>query len=923
MVGSKVSHYEITAKIGQGGMGAVYRATDTKLDREVAIKTLPDSFAHDAERLIRFEREAKLLAALNHPNIAAIYGLEQSESGPAIVLEMVQGEDLSDRLRQGPLSIPETLRISAQIAAGLEAAHEQGIIHRDLKPANVKLLEDGRTKVLDFGLAKALSEDADSDNASLEDSPTITSVHTKPGMILGTAAYMAPEQARGKTVDRRVDLWSLGCVLYECLTGAKAFEGEDTTDTLAAIIKGEPNWDRLPPDTPPTVVRLLKRLLAKERQRRLRDVGDARLELEDALADPQSTALPLPQAAPSANKKRSPALAIVFLAAALVGTNLAWVLRPKADSSAAPTSPVKLTVDLVDDDHDHQRTRTLLSPDGQKILYQDDVSIRILHMDTGGTETIEVDQWFPKPFWSPDSAAIGYFRNSDDADGALWKIRLDGGEPTYVAKLPDGFRMNPWSLGGGAWLPNGRIYFTDRGSLWSVSANGGDPQRVLEIGDGESAFQRPWALPDDLGLLLLVERSGTNAVDTIAHFAQGERRDVFQLPGEQLAFAVFDPAGYLIYERASSSRGLWAATWDPKNPESSTGPPFKIAAGTDPSVSNNGSLLFLQGTAVHDNRTFELVWIDDEGAVTPIPGMRPMRSGHDFNLNTEETQALVSVEEDQGDSSSIWRQDLERPGVVERLTIAAKGQRDIQPDWHPDGQHILFRRSALTGQAALLTPCPLLMARLDGSGEVSTVAEDVGLYSLAGNTIAFSSNQDPFPVGGVIAYLDLTKDAPPTVLPQNKDVIRWSPALSSDAQFLAYNEVTKDWRDADSSPKVQVYITDFPQASRRWLAKSGGVTRIFWGNNPQARALHMLSAHGSALSRIQVTIPPGNGIPEFSPPEFVFNVNSVGLPHFLYAEPSRDGTRFLAGQLTSFDPELRRAVNLSLHWAKEYENAGK
>jgi serine/threonine protein kinase len=293
MLNTTLAHYKITAKLGQGGMGEVYRATDTKLGREVAIKVLPEEFASNKERLARFEREAKSLAQLNHSHIAAVYDFDQFEGQWFLAMELVEGEDLSTRLKRGALSVEEAMEVSKQIAEALEAAHGTGIIHRDLKPANVHLTEDGQVKVLDFGLAKA-ADPADSSRVSsphLDESPTITADYTMPGTILGTAAYMSPEQARGKAVDRRSDIWSFGCVLYECLTGKRLFQGEDTTETLAAIIKGEPAWSALPEDMPLTVQLLLRKCLAKDRKRRLHDIADARVDLEQAIKDPSLSSL--------------------------------------------------------------------------------------------------------------------------------------------------------------------------------------------------------------------------------------------------------------------------------------------------------------------------------------------------------------------------------------------------------------------------------------------------------------------------------------------------------------------------------------------------------------------------------------------------------------------------------------------------------
>src|SRR3990172_6140589 len=299
---TRLGPYQILAPLGAGGMGEVYRAKDTRLDREVAIKVLPDHFARDPERIARFQREAKVLASLNHPNIAAIHGFEEVEGKRFLVMELVEGATLADRLHDGALSVEDALTIGRQIAEALEAAHERGIIHRDLKPANVKITPDGAVKVLDFGLAKAMTDELSA--SEMAHSPTITEQHTRPGVVLGTAAYMSPEQARGKPVDKRTDIWSFGVVLYEALCGCRPFVGETATDLVARILEREPDWSTLPPETPPIVQLLLRRCLAKDRNKRLRDIGDARIDLEQAIADPTSSMLRLGDAAISAADAR-------------------------------------------------------------------------------------------------------------------------------------------------------------------------------------------------------------------------------------------------------------------------------------------------------------------------------------------------------------------------------------------------------------------------------------------------------------------------------------------------------------------------------------------------------------------------------------------------------------------------------------------
>jgi serine/threonine-protein kinase len=369
MINQTIAHYRITAKLGRGAWARCIGATDTKLDREVAIKVLPDSFAQDKERLARFDREAKLLASLNHPNIAEIHGLEQTGHSHALVLELVEGEDLSERLKRGALPVEEALDVCKQIAEALEAAHEKGIIHRDFKPGNVKLTAEGKVKVLDFGLAKTGTADSTS---IAPDSPTITADYTMPGTLLGTAGYMSPEQARGKPVDKRSDIWSFGMVLFECLTGKRLFPGETVTDSIGVVLHKEPDWTALPPNNPATIHLCLRKCLAKDRKRRLHDIANARVDLEQAIADPSSSFIRLSEGALRGTKTgigiSKPVVAVLVLLATFVSAVTVWFLKPlppPQDSETATAAPPprlrKLAPHLADIWHDHRNTRTLLA----------------------------------------------------------------------------------------------------------------------------------------------------------------------------------------------------------------------------------------------------------------------------------------------------------------------------------------------------------------------------------------------------------------------------------------------------------------------------------------------------------------------------------------------------------------------------------
>ena len=429
--GTTLGPYEVTAKIGEGGMGEVYRARDTKLDRDVALKVLPQAFTDDPDRLARFEREAKVLASLNHPNIGHIYGLEEAEGQKALVLELVEGPTLADRIAQGPIPVDEALPIAKQIAEALEAAHEQGVIHRDLKPANIKVKEDGTVKVPDFGLAKAFQPDAS--DPGLSQSPTIslTAAATQMGMVIGTAAYMAPEQASGKVVDKRADIWAFGAVLYEMLTGRRVFNGEDVSHTLAAVLMKEIDWTALSKDTPEALGRLLRRCLERDPRKRLRDIGEARIELEGPQGLPASKATKVATAAVSQLQvwQRPAPLVLGVLALVAISGLTAWtvtqpVATPVAASRFVVSAPATYTL-VVDG--------LALSPDGRHLVYptEDDNVRQLLHRPMGQLDALPIrgTEGARFPFFSPDGEWVGFF-----ADDSLKKVLLAGGgeEPAWA-----------------------------------------------------------------------------------------------------------------------------------------------------------------------------------------------------------------------------------------------------------------------------------------------------------------------------------------------------------------------------------------------------------------------------------------------------------------------------------------------------------
>jgi eukaryotic-like serine/threonine-protein kinase len=508
--GSRLGVYEVTAPIGEGGMGQVYRATDTKLKRDVAIKVLPPAVAGDPDRLARFQREAEVLAALNHPNIAGIYGAEESAGITALVMELVEGEDLAERVARGAIPLDEALAIAQQIADALEAAHEQGIIHRDLKPANIKVRDDGTVKVLDFGLAKAVETAGVMSSASM--SPTITTpAMTGVGIILGTAAYMSPEQARGKVADKRSDNWAFGCVLYEMLTAKRAFDGDDVSDTMAAVLRSEPDWSALPASLPQPIALMLRRCLEKDRRRRVGDVSTIRFLLDEQatltpLAGADSHAGAVADARDRAFRWTAPAAAIGLVA---VGTALGaagvWYAGPRG---AAPPV-IRFNVPLGEGQTFTTTTdlEVALSPDGSKMVYVANRRLYLRSMSDVDAQPIRGTDVNPRhPTFSPDGASVAYF-SADER--ALKRIAVMGGAPVTICSLAE---MTPLGPLGGSWDGDTILFGVQsvgRSGIGRVAASGGKPELLIQ-GDANTFADAPQMLPDGDHVLFTLARAGVS-----------------------------------------------------------------------------------------------------------------------------------------------------------------------------------------------------------------------------------------------------------------------------------------------------------------------------------------------------------------------------------------------------------------------------
>ena len=601
--GTNLGHYEISTLLGKGGMGEVWRARDTKLGREVAIKTLPEEFAKDADRLARFEREAKLLASLNHPNIAAIHGFEEDNGTHFLVLELVEGDTLADQIKRGAIPIEESLKLALQIAEALEAAHEKGVIHRDLKPANIKVNDDGNVKVLDFGLAKAF--EGDGADAGLSNSPTLSMAATQQGVILGTAAYMSPEQAKGREVDMRADVWAFGCVLYEMLTGSQAFGGEEVSEILASVLAREADYTTLQPDLHPRLREVLERCLEKNLRKRFQGIGDVIVDIEKVQADPSGVLVqPVADVVQATPQAKLP-WAIAVLGILIAGV-ASWTFRPLPTSDSRPVR--RFSFALPDEQQFGSTSRRVVavSPDGLRIVYSGSPSgLYLRSMDEpdarliSGSADAAAGTWVPI-FFPPDGQSIAYYQG-----GQLRKIAITGGASVALSDVVSIPR-------GASWDVDDTIVYGQLDGIWQVSANGGMPERIVENQEGE-LVSLPQVLPGGEWLLFTVNL----AQIVVQSLESGERKVVLKGGAD----ARYVPTGHLVYVVEDV---LFAAPFDLELLErTGAGVPvieeIGIAQNSGAgqlSVANDGTLVYT--TSLFAAQASNLAWVDRNGATTPI-----------------------------------------------------------------------------------------------------------------------------------------------------------------------------------------------------------------------------------------------------------------------------------------------------------------
>jgi Tol biopolymer transport system component len=804
-------------------MGQVYRATDTTLSRQVAIKILPDAFAADPERMARFEREAKTLASLNHPNIAAIYGFEKSGGAYALVMELVEGDDLSQRIAKGAIPLDEALPIAKQIADALEAAHEQGIIHRDLKPANIKLRSDGTVKVLDFGLAKAMEPPAGS-SPSQSMSPTITTpAMTRAGMILGTAAYMAPEQARGKTVDKRADIWAFGCVVYEMLTGQRAFKGEETSDVLAAVLRQDLDWSVLPA-APAHLRRLLVRCLDRDPRTRLRDIGEARVEIDKTLAAvgddaaaPQTTGTAV-QSAPASTRTLPWAVAAALVIVAAVMAFGWWRSTRPVEQALRPL--VRLDVDLGPDVSlgSVAGVDEIISPDGTRLVYVSQGRLFTRRLDQPNSTELAGTQGAFAPFFSPDGQWVAFF-----AGTKLQKISVEGGSAITLCDA-----ANPR---GGNWGEDGNIIAALNGAgglshLWRIPSAGGPPTPVTDLQNGELTHRWPQILPRGKAVLFTAH-TATNGFDraNIEVMSLVDHRRTTLVRGG--TYGRYLPSGHLVYVNRGT---LFAVPFDADRLEvHGTPAPVLDHIGYNAQLgsaqldfSQTGTLIYRSGGA--GSGLLTVAWLDGAEKVQPLLA----KPGAYVNPSLSPDGQRLAVNVVEGSGTDIWVYDWQRDTMT-RLTFTGTADGAV---WSPDGRYIAF---LALGEG-------LSVIRSDGSGKPQPLTRSrnrqlPGPFAPDGKRLTFfetasGTGNDLWTVPLESDNAGLRAAGKPEVFLQT-----YASALSfsSDGRWIAYA--------SNESGTNQVYVRAFPDEGGKWQISSSGGTWPMWSRNGRELFFETLDNH--------------------------------------------------------------------------------
>ncbi len=898
MIGKSLAHYEITGQIGKGGMGEVYQAKDTKLGRDVAIKILPEEFALDPNRVARFQREAKLLASLNHPNIAAIYGLEESESIHFLVMELISGDTLSDRIKKGPIPVEEALKFALQIAEALEAAHERGVIHRDLKPANIKVTPEGKVKVLDFGLAKAFA--GDETDLNLTDSPTLSEAATQQGIILGTAAYMSPEQARGKPVDKRVDIWAFGVVLYEILTGKALFLGEDITSTLARVLERKPDFSSLPTDIHPRILLLLERCLEKDIRNRYSSMNDPRVDIQKALIDPSGVSVSFDAEEGSKTKTGFMWLAVSIIMTALISGGTAWMLKkpPLPD----PGKVIRFNYELPEGQKFNPGptgTYSLaISPDGTQFVYGTKEGLYLRSMDQVGTRLIGgTDGNSMGASFSPDGEWIVY---CDSREAKLKKISKSGGVPVDLCSA-DGF-IYPFI----SWTSEDTILFSDLpdGGAKRISPSKGVPETLIKCNPenltelGNPLF--PQILPGETHILYTQLRgSGIEKSRIVVRSSEsGEEKVLFTgaIAGRYLS------TGHIIYVSSDKdSNNIYAVPFDLKKLETTGGPVPMVQNQSMSAISESGTLLYIPGNMTYFRRT--LVWVDKAGYETPIPAEPYLYSY--FRISPDGTKAAFTVDTGTGSDIYIFNFSSE---VLTRLTFDEA--RDSDPLWTLDSRRIAFhsRREGTLGGVYL--------KNADGTGGIEhlVTTPNRNTYPLSwssdGNILVteeFSSSPPDGDIGIVVMG-----DHPERRLLFYGKYIEAFPQISPDGHWIAYV--------SNRLGQTEVFVNTFPDVDKgKWQISRKGGSSPRW--SPDSKTLYYRNQDEVLSVSIDVDESFKAGKPELLFKGDYFSPINPMLEYQTW-DISPDGERFLmikqdfSGDDASGD-EKPQQINVVVNWFEE------
>ena len=872
--GTKISHYEITSQIGKGGMGEVYQAKDTKLGREVAIKVLPEEFAQDTDRVARFQREAKLLASLNHPNIAAIYGLEEADGTHFLVMELVEGQTLAERIKGGPVPVEESLKLALQIAEALEAAHEKSVIHRDLKPANIKVTPEGKVKVLDFGLAKAFAgEQAD---LNLSNSPTLSVAATQQNVILGTAAYMSPEQARGKEVDKRADIWALGVVLFEMLTGRQVFSENTVSDTLASVLKTEPKWDSLPPNLHPRIRLMLERCLEKDPKKRYSGISDAWVDIDTTLTDP-SGLFPQPVTVTASQARSQTLLPWVIAILGIVAAGLAvWFFKP-----TEPKRIVQLEYEIPEGQQLYRNSigplqyQLAISPDGSQFVYATTDGLYLRSMAKLKAKHITgTDKDSRQPFFSPDGQWIGYFSRSDHK---LKKIGISGGAPSVLCDVG-------LDIAGASWDSDDTIVYSDiLSGIMRISANGGTPEILIKGSlidiTKDGAPRRPQLLPDGDSLLftnLISTDSGDEQQIVIHSLLTGKREVLFNGSA-----ARYLPSGYIVFLLGNNDIvNLFAAPFDLDKLQVTGGSISVLEGFGSIAFSDSGTLVYVPQSVVSAGVTGvtspgnTLVWVNKEGEEEPL-GTKP-DNYQTLKISPDGTKVAVSTIES-GLNEDIWIWDILHQ-TLGKLT--SDKSTDNTPVWSSDGENIAFFSSRNGSGDVYLKPA-------NGIGQaelfISKPERQIDPWSFSRDGKFLVTHEIPYsPIGFDIGMVSMEGNREYKIL-LHESYFESQPQISPDGKYLAYQ--------SDESGEENIYVRPFPNVLEdRWLVSRNGGNSPLW--SPIGRELFYRS--GDATVAVEIEPDPifkyGNPKTLFAGTYFFRNIFGVTMTSW---DIHPDGDKFL------------------------------